>query len=140
MTSQEKKRWLQRYRVLDQEINQRLDQIDALRSLAERMTSVVTGMPHGGGSKSREDVYIKLIDLSGEVNQKVDGLVDMQREIESCIVLIGNTKLRDLLLMRYINCKSFGRISADMHYSLRQVYSLHGAALSAIEIPDQMLG
>ena len=65
-TSQQKKRWLQRYRELDQEIKQRLDTIDELRSLAERTTSVLAGMPHGGGYKSRDDIYIKLVDLGFE--------------------------------------------------------------------------
>lgn len=139
MTNQEKKRWLQRYRILDREINQRLDQVDALRSLAERMTSVVTGMPHGGGSKSREDVYIKLVDLRNEVHQKIDDLVDMQREIESVISLIENTKLRELLFARYVNLKAFEQIAADMHYSFRQIYNLHGAALNAIDMPDHLL-
>lgn len=78
MTSQEKKQMIQQCQALDSEINQRIDQIDVLRSLAERMTSVVTGMPHGGGSKSREDIYIKLVDLSNEVNQKIDEYIDLK--------------------------------------------------------------
>ena len=37
---------------------------------------------------------------------------------------------RTILIDRYINCKKWDDIAADMHYSVRHVTRLHGAALA----------
>jgi len=147
MTSQEKKRWLQRYRILDQEINQRLDQIDALRATAERTTTVLSDMPGSGGFKSREDIYIKLIDMSNEVNKLVDGYVDKKREAErqrnnilSAIRALDDPSMEALMYMRYIDCCDFEEIAVTMAYCIRHVWRLHGNALQRLEVTNFIKG
>ena len=150
MTSQEKKRWLQKYRELnieigrsDKRINAKLQQIEQLRSLAERMTSTLTGMPQGGGYKSREDIYIKLADLGNETNSQVEEYLgdkrkakQMQEDIIQAISQLDDPTLRQLLWLRYIDGSVFEQIAVDMGYCIMQIWRLHGKALERLEVME----
>lgn len=149
-TSQQKKRWLQRYRELgrevdrlDRQINSALQEIEVLRATAEKSTTVLSGMPGGGGFRGPEDVWIKLIDMSNEVNVLVDKYVDERREAErklSEIVMAINSiddgALRTLLLMRYVDGSAFEQIAVDMGYCIMQIWRLHGKALERLEVRE----
>lgn len=150
MTNQDKKRWLQRYLEFDIEIGRmdkrikvKLRRVDELRSLAERTTSVLTGMPHGGGYKSRDDIYVKLADLSREIDVDIDGYVDAMRKarIEQCkieyaINSIADKTLIELLWLRYIEVVTFDQIAVKMPYCAMQVWRLHGKALEALDVVE----
>ena len=145
-TSQQKKRWLQRYRTLGREvdrlnrqIDKALQEIDAIRATAEKSTTIPTGMPSGGGFKGPEDVWVKLIDLSNEVNRLVDKYVDERRvaerklsEIVMAINDIDDGTLSTLLLMRYVDGATFEQIAVDMGYCIMQILRLHGKALEKL--------
>ena len=149
MTSQEKKRWLRRYREHDVEIKQidiqiddLVSEIDVLRSMAEKTTTSLTGMPTGKGGKSREDTYDKMIDLSAEIDGKVDLFVNKKREvyakrkeIENALNKMDDPVLKQLLIERYVNGKTFEQIAVDMAYCIRQIWRLHGTALEVFRIP-----
>lgn len=149
-TIRQKKRWLQRYRELgrevdrlDRQINSALQEIEVLRATAEKSTTVLSGMPNGGGFRGPEDVWIKLIDMSNEVNQLVDKYVDQRREAErklSEIVMVINSiedgTLSTLLLMRYVDDATFEQIAVNMGYCIMQIWRLHGKALERLEVRE----
>lgn len=148
MTNQEKKRWLQRYRELtkdivriDRQISGALQEIDTLRATAERTTTVLSDMPGSGGFKSREDIYIKLVDMSNEVDRLVDGYVDKKRDAErqrnnilAAIKALGDPAMETLMYMRYVDCCDFEEIAVAMTYCIRHVWRLHGNALQRLEV------
>ena len=83
MTSQDKKQWLKRYTELNKAINQKVSELDRLRSLAEKVTSTYSDMPKSPSFENhREDTYAKMIDLSKEIDAEIDKYVDMRKEIE----------------------------------------------------------
>lgn len=147
-TSQQKKKWLQGYRELtrdieriDRRITSCLGEIDSIRATAEKSTTILTGMPGGGGFRGPEDMWIKLIDLSNEVNLLVDKYVDERRDAEcklagivAAINGIDDGALRALLLKRYVDCSTFEQIAVDMGYCIMQIWRLHGKALERLEV------
>ena len=149
-TSQQKKRWLQRYRELtrdieriDRRITSCLQEIDTIRATAEKSTTILSGMPMGGGFMGPEDVWVKLIDLSNEVNQLVDKYVNERREAErkhkeiaDAINSIDDGALKTLLLMRYVDGETFEQIAVDMGYCIMQIWRLHGKALERLEVRE----
>ena len=149
-TSQQKKRWLQRYRELtrdieriDRRITSCLQEIDAIRATAEKSTTILSGMPMGGGFTGPEDVWVKLIDLSNEVNQLVDKYVDERRELEvnrevimQAIRQLNDPILENLMILRYVEGKIFEQISCDIGYCIMQVWRLHGKALERLEVRE----
>ena len=149
-TSQQKKRWLQGYRALtreieriDRRITSCLEEIDAIRETAEKSTTVLSGMPGGGGFKGREDIYVKLIDLSNEVNLLVDKYVDERKVLEAkralitqAISTIGDAAMEHLMILRYVENMNFEGIACEMNYCIRQIWRLHGEALNRLEVEE----
>lgn len=149
-TSQQKKKWLQQYSTLTREIertnrriNSALQEIEVLRATAEKSSTVLSGMPGGGGFRGPEDVWVKLVDLSNEVNQLVDKYVDERREAErnreaiiEAIANIDDGALRVLLLMRYVDGATFEQIAVFMGYCIMQIWRLHGKALERLEVRE----
>lgn len=125
----------QAYR-LDQRINSKLEQVDSLNELATKATSILTGMPKNP-NKSKSivaDTVVKIIDLQTEINNDIDRLVDLKREIVAMIKSVSNTEHQTLLELRYLCFKSWEQIAVDMGYNVRHVYRIHDEAVDKIKL------
>ena len=81
----------QAYR-LDQRINSKLEQVMSLRDLTTKATATMSDMP-GGGSRNvyrMQDIIGKIIDLEDEINQDIDALVDLKREMVATINAVAD--------------------------------------------------
>jgi DNA-directed RNA polymerase specialized sigma subunit len=125
----------QAYR-LDQRINSKLEQVASLNELATKATSTLTGMPKNP-NKSKSivaDTVVKIIDLQTEINNDIDRLVDLKREIVAMIKSVSNTEHQTLLELRYLCFKSWEQIAVDMGYNVRHVYRIHDEAVEKIKL------
>jgi len=127
----------QAYR-LDQRINSKLQQIDSLRSLTQKVTQSYDGevVSHTRNVSSLEDVIIRLMEAEDELNKQIDILVDTKIEIGKLIDLVHNETYRLILEKRYLCFMPWDQIAADMHYSRRWVLNKHERAL---EVADRLL-
>lgn len=127
----------QAYR-LDQRINSKLQQIDSLRSLTQKVTQSYDGevVSHTRNVSSLEDVIIRLMEAEEELNQQIDKLVDTKIEIANLIDRIHNESYRLILEKRYLCFLSWEQIGIDMKYSRRWLMSKHERAL---EVADKLL-
>lgn len=124
----------QAYRI-DNRINSKLEQISSLRELATKATSTLTDMPRNPSRNTHpmESIIIKMIELEAEINNDIDTLVDLKREIVKLIKSIGNTEHQTLLELRYLCFKSWEQIAVDMGYELRYLHKIHGRALESCD-------
>ena len=83
----------QAYR-LDKRINSKLDQIASLSELATKCTSTLTGLPRNPnrGGSTVADAIGNVIDLQVEINNDIDRLVDLKRELIKVIKAVDNTE------------------------------------------------
>ena len=111
----------QAYRI-DQRINSKLEQVASLRALATKATSTLSDTPPSGSRnvQSMENVIVKIIDLENEINEDIDTLVDLKREI---VGVIKRIELRDLCFY------SWEKVAVEMEYDLRYLHKLHRKAL-----------
>lgn len=133
MTNQEKKEFLQQYRLAEME-EQRLEhEIERWRSRAEKVTPGYGKAPAGGGDgRSMERTLERMGELAGELTAQRDKLIRLRREVGAAIDTVPDARLRELLRLRYIEGLSFERIAVSMDYSWRQVIRLHGVALNEV--------
>lgn len=120
---------------LDQLIDNKIEQQERLRAIAEKATTNISAERVSSTPKtgSRENVMVKLIDLSHEINDDIDGLIDLREEIRNTISQVGDDRCQVLLEMKYLNNKDWDDIAMVLNRDIRTVFRIHGQALAKIE-------
>lgn len=129
------KEYLSQAYCLDQQINMKLEQLEPLKALATKATSVLSGSPGctGLGGSLMADMVVKIVDLDAEINRDVDRFVALREEIRQRIQMVKIPIYRELLTYRYSNLQPWDAIAAKTGYSVRRIYTLHQEALAAFE-------
>jgi len=133
-----KKVYLSQAYRLDQRINSKLAQVESLNTLATKVSSTITGMPKNPNraTSTMADAVTKIIDLQAEINNDIDRLVDLKREMVTVIKAVANKEYQTLLELRYLCFRTWEQIAVDMGYNVRHVYRLHDEAVENIVIPQ----
>ena len=133
MTNKDKKKWLLEYRKLDQDIERDMEELQRLKSRAEKITSMVSDMPKGSqqGDSLQRSVE-KICELKASLNQRIDAAVEKRKEIEAVIETLEDKTLQLLLRYRYIDGMTWEQIALKLNYSYMHVCRLHGQSLSQI--------
>ena len=126
----------QAYR-LDQRINSKLEQVESLNGLATKVNSTLSGMPKNPNraTSTMADIVTKIIALQAEINNDIDRLVDLKREMVAVITAVDNTEYQTLLELRYLCFKTWEQIGVDLGYNVRHVYRMHDEAVESIKVP-----
>lgn len=132
---QEKKQWLSRYCHLDQHIQQKADEITTWRTRAEKITPNYWGEPRGGGEDHIQSAVEIILQLEGEIDQEINALVALKREIQGAIQTVEDPTLQQLLEYRYLHGLTWEQVAERMDYSDRWVRKLHGEALCRLQCP-----
>lgn len=127
----------QAYR-LDQRIDAKIAQVSSLNDLATKCTATLNGMPRNPnrGGSAMADAVVKIISLQNEINEDIDKLVDLKREMVTLIKRVNDTEYQTLLEKRYLCFMTWEQIAVDMNYSIHHLYKIHNAALA---ICDKLL-
>ena len=129
------KEYLSQAYHIDERIESKLTQIESLKSLATRVTSVFSDMPHSPTPNNHrlEKIIADIIDLENEILNDVNELVDSKREVNSVINFVENPEHRTLLEMRYLSFQTWEQIAVKLGCDVRHVYRLHGQILDKIK-------
>lgn len=120
MDYQEKVKFFERYKQIDDEINQLLLEKSEIFSLGTKVTPTYSDMPKGMGESDKvQSTVEKLGDLEKRINDKIDEWYEAKLDIEKAIHTVESDKLRLLLRYRYINGWTFEQISVQMSREYR---------------------
>lgn len=131
------KEYLEQYRLLDNDIKIKQEQLVRIRELAEYVSPSFGGVKSEGISDKVGRAAAKLADTQNELNQGIIKLIDLKREIEGVIAKVGDPVLEQLLVLRYINGMTWEQIADEMFYTYKWVCVLHKRALSKIILPTE---
>jgi len=137
----EAKEYLKLAWKVDQQIDDKIEQINILRELSEKTTAVLSAMP-GKTTRnvhSREEVIARMMDTEEALNQEVLNLMNIRENVRLAIAEVENVECRMLLEERYLCYHGWNQIAEDMGYSLDNVYKLHRKALKEIYIDPEVL-
>ena len=141
MTAQE---YLSRAYRMEQQVESKRQQIEALRSMAESLTSCIGTEPvaHTRNVTSMQDTVNKIIEEEQELNAQIDRLVEIKKEIADTIARVTNVTYRLILEKRHLCFQMWEQIAYDLNYSIRSVQTKYGEALKVVEkllgeIPDE---
>jgi len=127
----------QAYR-LDQRINSKAEQIFKLRALASQTNATMSSMPRNASPNHHrmEDIIAKIADFENDLNNDIDNLIDLEREITVTINAVENPDQQLLLSLRYLNFKSWEQIAVTLGYSMVYTFQLHKKALENVKVPE----
>ena len=132
MTARE---YLDQGRRLDQQISNRLEQLERLRSLTQKITVSYGGeaVSHSQNLTSLQDSIVRLMEAEQELNRQIQELVEMKVELSTVISQVRNDTYRMILEERYLCFHDWNQIARQMHYSRRWVMDKHERALAAVD-------
>lgn len=130
----EAKKYLEQIQTLDRRINNKIEELSRLETLALKVTSsmkqvVVCG---SGGQDKVGDNTSKIIDLKAEINNEIDRYCDRKSEARQLIDQIKDQNQNDVLVKKYLLYESLEQIACELGYSYRNVCYIHGRALQAV--------
>ena len=126
---------------VDQQIDDKIEQINILKELSEKTTAVLSDMP-GKSTRnihSREEVITRMMDSEEALNQEVLKLIEIRENVRAAIAGVENVECRMLLEERYLCYLGWNEIAENMGYSLDNVYKLHRKALKEVYIDPNLL-
>lgn len=127
------KEYLQQVRRMDRLINNKIAELEQLRTLATSITAATDreAVQTSGVSDKVGNVVASIVDLQNEINALVDTYVDKRKEIIAQID--GIEKLQPLyyaiLHGRYIQFQSLQQIADNEGYTAQYMRKTHGEAL-----------
>lgn len=129
------KQYLMQISRLDRKINNKLSEIAQYRELAQSISAVenkerVQTSPDFdkiGGAIS------KLDEMERKLDEMIDDYVNKKSKIIEQIDKMDNELHYQILFSRYIEKKTFEKISTEINYSFRNTTRLHGKALKEFE-------
>lgn len=126
------KEYMEQVRSLDKKIKTKEQMKASIMADVMRCTANISDMPRGGGT-SVEDKLIKAIDLSREIDEEWDRLINLKAEIKEVVQKLENMDHQSVLYKRYFVGKEWENIASEMFVARPTIFRWHGRALQAIE-------
>lgn len=125
------KEWLLRGCNIDDEITA----LQKARQIAfDRATSATANYEKTGGSTSpNPHKFDKLAVLDNQIDERIDSLLAVKNETVDSITKVSDTRLRTVLIMRYVNSAPWEVIAGELGLECRQIHRLHKKALAEIQ-------
>lgn len=113
----------------------KLEQVQELKDLANRITPVFNGTPTVSNSclSKLESAIVNLQDQSEVLGEDVVKYLKIRAEIADTIKAVVDENQRLILEYRYLNFRTWRKIATAMNVSLRQIYKIHEQALNSYE-------
>lgn len=115
---------LKQIKALDRYIDSQLDKIKQLEAQALKVTAspLRSDVVKGGNKKSRDDLYIELIEEKEELKQFVAEAIKERREFRKQIASVKDIEARSLLQMVYVDQLSIWQICDRLAFSRATYY------------------
>lgn len=106
-----------------------------LRAQCERTTTAYSAVPGGGGDTHKDALLIAAAEQTDALREKAAAYLRQIDAVENFISSLPDVKHRSILRLRYADGLGWPDVNAGLHeyglyYEERQMYRLHGAALS----------
>lgn len=113
------KAYLSQIRLIDSRINDGLEDLERLNSIATKVTSALDGEMVSGtrNPDKMTDIVAKIIELKEDINSLVDKFVDTKREATELLSKVKNPIHYKILYSRYVLYKTWEQIAAEINFS-----------------------
>lgn len=121
--------------LMEKQVESKLQQIAALRSVAEGLNQCIQSetVSHSRNVSAMQDTVCKIIEAEQELNTEIDALVDLKSEIKGTIDQVRKVTYRLILEKRHLSFLKWEQIAADLGYTVRCLQIRHREALKVVQ-------
>ncbi len=136
MTENDKKKeYLCSYKNLCWKLRSLEEQLQSLREVKQSAKiQQLSDMPKGGGQTDLSDIMVQIEVVFTKIVQKRAECLQRKVEIEGRIADMTDGIQSAVLHSRYLYFRTWDQIGCDLNYSNRQIFNIHGKALSNFNI------
>ncbi|ADI00499.1 DUF1492 domain-containing protein [Salisediminibacterium selenitireducens] len=130
------KTFLSQANWLDQLISTKVKQQGRVKDLALKVTTTYKDVQVYGGQQENsrmEASIVEMLALGKEINDDIDRLIEVKRDILSAIKTLDSLTDQLLLEMRYLDNRNWEEVAEVLCCDIRTVYRMHGRALRELE-------
>ena len=129
------KRYLNQIRLIDQDIQSRIEEKQRLYATLIVSPSITHDVVTSSKTDAYDERYMKIIEAGEEIDKRIDVLVDKKIEASRKIDELDDLDNISAVILRerYINLKSWDEIALLMSFSQRHLNRLHGEALKKLQ-------
>ncbi len=133
----EKLVWLRRYRESQKVERELAQELEQLRSQAERITPVLSATPGGGGNGQQLPAIVERIeDIRSQMTGRIEQGLTARTEIAEAIDQLTDAQELEILRRRYLLGQRWGEIAQEMNLNRRWAMRLHRRAVEKLEIKE----
>lgn len=130
------KEYLQQAYIIDRRIKLDTEKLAAARSALYGKTVRYDSdgskpVPRVNGT---ENAVLRIMELEERLNREIDELTEKRQEIEQAVNAVPDEVQRQILTRRYLLYQKWEVIAAEMCYSERRIFQIHGNALKNISV------
>jgi DNA-directed RNA polymerase specialized sigma subunit len=127
------KEYLSELKRLDICIDQKLKELDDLRTMSTGVQGIDYSTEKVKTSPSPDAPFVRIIDkmvsLNDEINAEIDRFAEEKHKIINEIQSLSNEKHIEILYARYVEFKSLELVAGELGYTYQYIILLHGYAL-----------
>lgn len=128
------KDYLQRVRKIDRLIENKIAEAAHWKSVAMGTSTHSEGdrVQSSGSKQKMADAVARYVDIESEINDEIDRLANVRREIVLTIEALPVDEY-DMLYQVYVNYKELQDVATDMDKSYSWATTIHGRALAHLQ-------
>ncbi len=131
----EKLVWLRRYRESQKVERELVQELEQLRSQAERITPVLSATPGGGGNGQQLPAIVERIeDIRSQMTERIEQGLTARTEIAEAIDQLTDVQELEILRRRYLLGQQWEQIAQEVHLNRRWTTKLHKRAVEKLKI------
>lgn len=134
--NKEKKKFLNRFWMMEKEQKDIEEEIEQLRIDRICPSREIDGMPHGSRTSAGLEDYAAEVDiLLHELYKILVDKIKKRKEITAAIDQLEKEEQRMVLRLRYIHRMEWDDICTEIRYEKTRTFEIHGDALKNLQIP-----
>lgn len=130
MTNEEKKEYLNEYKLASKKVVALQEQLESLREVEQSAkVQKLSDMPKGSSQSDLSDLMIRIEKLQEKIDKALTKCMEKKLEIEESLICLVDDEEARVLRYRYIKLLGWREIAKRLDYSVRHVQRIHGRAI-----------
>lgn len=127
------KEYLQRVSICDAQIDNKIAEVERLRSMLVNITSSIKDDVVSGSFPQDKigETIAKIVDMESEINAEIDGFYAAKKDVQKVLNNMTDASQIKVLHKRYFQRLPWAEIAESMNLTEQRIFQIHNEALAS---------